>query len=162
MALTCAFSGHRPEKLPWGRNEEDPRCQALKILLERTLRQLCQEGCLQYYCGMAQGTDLYYLETLLRLREEFPLTVEAVVPCASQADRWPREERLRYLRDLGQCDRTTMLEEQYSIGSMLRRNQFMVDRSDILLTVFDGSPGGTAATVRYARSRGLRILALWK
>ncbi len=27
---TCCFSGHRPPRLPWGSNEADPRCLALK------------------------------------------------------------------------------------------------------------------------------------
>ena len=27
---TCSFTGHRPEKLPWRDNEEDPRCLELK------------------------------------------------------------------------------------------------------------------------------------
>jgi hypothetical protein len=38
----------------------------------------------------------------------------------------------------------------------------MVDHAQILMTVFDGSPGGTAATVRYAETKGLRILPLWR
>lgn len=162
MALTCAFSGHRPEKLAWGEDETDPRCMALKILMERELRQLCQEGCLRYLCGMARGTDLYYLEALCALREEFPLTVEAVVPCPSQSEAWTKEQQLRYLRGLSMCDKTTVLEECYSEGCMLRRNRYMVEHADILLTVFDGSPGGTAATVRYAKARGLRIISLWR
>jgi uncharacterized phage-like protein YoqJ len=160
--VTCAFSGHRPEKLPWGTDETDPRCLALKIQLERTLRQLCREGCLHYLCGMARGTDLYYLEALLSLRAEFPLTLEAVVPCPTQSDRWTGAERLRYTQDLGRCDRTTVLEPEYSPGCMLRRNRAMVDRADILLTVFDGSLGGTAATVRYAKEQGVKIMALWR
>ena len=162
MELTCAFSGHRPEKLPWGEDESDPRCAALKIRLEQELRKLCEAGCLRYLCGMARGTDLYYLEALLKLRAAYPLTVEAVVPCPSQSDSWPREEQLRYLRALGACDRTTVLEEKYSDGCMLRRNRYMVEHANILLTVFDGSPGGTAATVRYARSRGLQIISIWR
>ena len=35
--LTCCFSGHRPDKLPWGLNERDPRCAALKLSLTREL-----------------------------------------------------------------------------------------------------------------------------
>ena len=38
--MICAFTGHRPEHLPWGRDEDDPRCRALKILLRRTVQQV--------------------------------------------------------------------------------------------------------------------------
>ena len=31
---SCCFTGHRPDKLPWGENESDPRCLALKRRLE--------------------------------------------------------------------------------------------------------------------------------
>lgn len=27
---SCAFTGHRPKKFPWGCNEADARCAALK------------------------------------------------------------------------------------------------------------------------------------
>ena len=162
MELSCAFSGHRPEKLPWGTDETDPRCRALKIMITRELEKLCRSGCRRFYCGMSRGADMYFLEALTELRETWPLTLEAVVPCAVQSEYWIREDQLRYLGALKLCDRTTVLEDTYTAGCMLRRNRFMVDHSDILMTVFDGSPGGTAATVRYARSRGLRIVSIWK
>jgi hypothetical protein len=38
----------------------------------------------------------------------------------------------------------------------------MVDHAEILMTVFDGSPGGTAATVRYAQAKGRKIMPLWR
>ena len=28
--ICCAFTGHRPARLPWGAHESDPRCLALK------------------------------------------------------------------------------------------------------------------------------------
>ena len=28
--VTCSFTGHRPEKLPWGEDESDIRCAELK------------------------------------------------------------------------------------------------------------------------------------
>ena len=44
---------------------------------------------------------------------------------------------------------------------MLRRNRKMVDAADGLLTVYDGSPGGTGAAIDYARKRGKRVIGLW-
>ena len=32
-ATTCCFTGHRPNKLPWGEDERAPRCLALKARL---------------------------------------------------------------------------------------------------------------------------------
>lgn len=159
--MICAFSGHRPEKLPWGSDETDPRCIALKTRMEQELRKLCCRGCRHFLCGMARGCDLYYLEILAGLRSEYPLTLEAVIPCPSQAERWDETQQKNYLRLLGCCDKTTVLEERYSEGCMLRRNRYMIEHADILMTVYDGSPGGTAAAVRYAKARGVEIHPLW-
>ncbi len=47
-----------------------------------------------------------------------------------------------------------------SIEAYQRRNEFMVDASDALAAFFDGSPGGTANCVRYARSVGRRVVIM--
>ena len=39
---TCCFTGHRPDKLPWGTDESDPRCLALKARLEAEAAALTQ------------------------------------------------------------------------------------------------------------------------
>ena len=44
---------------------------------------------------------------------------------------------------------------------MLRRTRKMVDAADGLLTVYDGSPGGTGAAIDYARRRGKTVISLW-
>ena len=56
--MVCTFTGHRPEHLPWGRDEDDPRCRALKILLRRTVQQVYDRGFRTFLCGMAMGFDL--------------------------------------------------------------------------------------------------------
>lgn len=160
--MTCAFSGHRPEKLPWGSDEADPRCVALKILMERELRKLCEAGVRKFIFGMARGTDQYFLEILCRLRQEYPLTVTAAIPCLGQQKLWPKDEQRKYLVALGRCDETVILEDAYSEGCMLRRNRYMVEHAQILMTVYDGSGGGTGATAAYARARGLKIIPLWR
>ena len=45
---------------------------------------------------------------------------------------------------------------------MQMRNRHMVDQADLLLSVWDGSPGGTGSTVAYARRQGVPVRAVWR
>ena len=160
--MIVAFTGHRPEKLPWGDNESDPRCQALKIMMERRIRQAVCSGADTFLCGMARGCDLMFAEAVLRVREDFPgIRLEAWLPCRSQADGWKQETRIRYRRILSRCDAVRLVQDAYTPGCMLRRNRAMTDRADRLISVWDGSEGGTGSTVRYAQSQGKPVDGLW-
>lgn len=158
---TCCFTGHRPEKLPWGDRESDPRCAQLKRWLDRAVLECYQKGSRHFLCGMAQGADLYFCESALRLRQLYSdLRVEAAVPCRSQADRWPEADRSRYLRLLERCDLVTLVQEVYTPGCMMRRNRYMVERSSRIIAVYDGYPGGTRNTLLYALRRGLDVVQI--
>ena len=160
--MICGFTGHRPEKLPWGSDETDERCAALKQLLELRIRHHAAGGVNTFLCGMARGCDLYFAEAVLKLKGEgMNLRLEGMLPCDGQADRWPEEDRIRYENLLRQCDGVYLQQQTYSDGCMLRRNRTMVDRCDCLISVWDGSKGGTAATIRYAKARGIPIDSLW-
>ena len=155
--ITCCFTGHRPEKLPWGDNESSPDCAALKDRLARTLEGLYRRGFRHFISGMAQGCDLYFAEAALSLRERHPDTViEAAIPCPSQTKGWEEEVRARYQAILDRCDLETMVQQHYSQGCMFRRNRYMVDRSARIIAVYNGIPkGGTAQTLLYALGKGL-------
>ena len=158
---TCCFTGHRPEKLPWGSDEGGPRCVALKERLRDMLEEAYRAGYRHFISGMARGTDLYFCEAALALRDEQPgITVEAAIPCEEQAARWPEEERQRYFNLIGRCDLETMVQHHYARGCMLRRNRYMVDRSSRLIAVYDGMLGGTMYTLTYAMKQGLEVLIL--
>ncbi len=160
-AVTCCFTGHRPAKLPWGSRESDPRCLALRQELAMRLEGICLAGYTRFLCGMALGCDTYFAEAVLALRDSRPeIRLEAAVPCRTQADRWNREQQERYRGLLDRCDRVTVLQETYTPSCMLRRNEYMADRSSLLLACFNGSPGGTMNTILYARRRGLQILTI--
>ena len=161
--MICAFTGHRPERLPWGRNEDDLRCAALKTLLRRTVREVYDRGFHTFLCGMARGCDQYFAEAVLAARADGAQDAQlcALVPCPSQPDGWRAQEQARYRRLLADCDSVEVLEPVYSPGCMLRRNREMILRAQLLISVYDGSAGGTAATVRFARQQGVEILPLW-
>ena len=156
---SCAFTGHRPAKLPWGYREEDPRCLALKRRIRDAGESAYEEGYCHFLCGMAQGCDLYFCEAVLALRERYPeVTVEAAIPCPTQADAWPEAERDRYRELVARCDMETMVSDTYSSTCMQRRDRYMVDHAMLLIAAFDGTAGGTRYTVEYALRRGIEIV----
>ncbi len=157
--VSCCFSGHRPAKLPWGSNEDDARCAALKQRLRDVMEAAYQEGYRHFICGMAQGCDLYFCELALQMRQKYgDVSVEAAVPCPTQADGWTAAERLRRQQLLDACDVETMVQDHYSPDCMQRRNRYMVDHASLLIAVHDGQSGGTRRTIEYALRRGLAIV----
>ncbi|MGM9522764.1 MAG: SLOG family protein [Oscillospiraceae bacterium] len=161
IGSSCCFTGHRPEKLPWGDNENDPRCLALKESIYDAVSAVYASGIRHYICGMAKGCDMYFAEAVIELRDELTgITLEAAIPCESQSGGWSDEDRRRYFYIIHQCDTETLVQKEYTPDCMLRRNRYMVDNSSILIAAFDGAPGGTLQTINYALKRGLEVIKL--
>ena len=156
---TCCFTGHRPDKLPWGEREEDPRCLRLKERLVQAVEDAYISGCRHFICGMARGCDLYFAETVLALREqERDILLGCARPCETQADSWPEREQARYRSILDRCDLETLVQHRYDRFCMMRRNRYMADRSGRIVAVYNGVPkGGTYQTLAYAMKKGLDV-----
>lgn len=159
--ITCCFTGHRPEKLPWGSDERDPRCVALKARLREAVEAAYDRGMRRFICGMARGCDFYFAEIVLDLRRrKGDVSLEAAIPCRSQSSSWPPEERQRWRDLVEQCDERTLVQENYTRGCMLRRNRYMVDHSALVIAVYDGCSGGTMRTLEYAVRRQVPFVEL--
>lgn len=159
--ISCCFTGHRPGKLPWRYNEADPRCLSLKRRIADAAEAAYLEGYRHFLCGMALGCDLYFCECVLALRQiHGDVTVEAAIPCPTQADSWPADQQVRYHRLVDACDFGTLVSARYTSSCMQRRDRYMVDHASLLIAAFDGTAGGTRYTMQYAMSRGLSIVDL--
>ena len=160
---TCCFTGHRPDKLPWGEAEDDPRCLELKWQLDAALELAYQEGCRHFISGMARGADFYFAEAVLTMRERHSdVTLECARPCETQSHAWSQKDQERYDSILDRCNYETLVQHRYKRGCMMRRNRYMVNRSNRVLAVYDGVPeGGTSKTLDYALKQGLKIDVLW-
>lgn len=158
----CAFTGHRPARLPWGRTETDDRCVALKKALTVQIEKLVNAGVTDFLSGMAEGVDTWTALAVLALREKNPaLKLHCILPCKTQAEKWGASSQDLYYSILKQADSIIYVSREEHKGCMLERNRFMVAHAGFLLAV--GTPtgrSGTAATIRYAQKLGLEIITI--
>ena len=155
---TCAFTGHRPQSLPFGFNESDERCVALKQKLRNEIITLIEEnGVTHFISGMAIGVDMYAAEIVLGLKAKYNITLECAIPCETQAEKWSEPLRNRYFEIASKCDKETLLQQRYTPDCMHKRNRYMVDQADFIIAVWDGRVSGTSKTVRYAQHQGKPI-----
>ena len=130
-------------------------------MLSSLIRDKIENGFTHFLSGMAIGVDSYAAEIVLELRKEFPsITLEAVIPCANQASKWNAQQVEKYNKILSQCDSTTLLQMEYTPDCMEKRNRYMVDHSDCVIAVWNGSNSGTSKTVKYAMTKELPITIL--
>lgn len=154
----CAFTGYRPQKLPFGFNESVPACVALKAELRRRIEDLIGQGYAHFLSGGAMATDTWAAEAVLELKTKYPwIVLEMVSPFDGQADRWSAEYKARHDRLFDEADIVTVITHEYTKSCLFRRNRYLVENADLLLAVYDGQPGGTAMTVAYAREIGIAV-----
>lgn len=162
MGTTCAFTGHRPHKLPWKANENDPRCLELKALLAEQIAALSTAGITEYFCGMAEGTDLYCAKIVPTMREKNSAPkFRCLLPHEGQADRWIDSAWERYFSILKQADSVDYVSRQYYDGCIIDRNHRLVESAGLLLAGFNGvRRSGTGATVNYAQRLGRKVIVI--
>ena len=154
----CAFTGYRPQKMPFGFDESDPRCVDFKNRLKNTIHALYYCGYKHFISGGALGMDMFAAEAVVELREEYPeIILEMVSPFDAQAAKWSPELQARHDRLFEVADITTATGHEYTKGAMFTRNRYLVSNADLLLAAYDGQPGGTAMTIQNAKANGVRV-----
>ncbi|MCD8189753.1 MAG: DUF1273 domain-containing protein [Clostridiales bacterium] len=161
---TCCFTGHRPNHLPWGRDETRLLCVACKEQLAIEIERAYQEGFRQFLCGMAMGGDLLFAEAALACSALHPdLRLVAAIPCLDQTKGWPREQAERYQRILDRLpsSQQVLIQTERTRACMLRRDRYMVNQSQRIIALYDGkSAGGTRYTLGCALKRGLETVII--
>ena len=159
-AHTCAITGMRPHKLPF-REGDAYHIEIMRKMKDEILAAV-KRGYTTFLSGGAMGPDLWYAETVHELKWEYPsIKLALLLPCETQANRWPEHWRERYFNTLAHADDVTYISRAYTPSCMHERNRALVDRSSLLLAVYDSiSEGGTKYTMDYAKKRGVEIRQL--
>lgn len=154
-----AVTGHRPDKL----GGYGDKAQA--IVREVATRSLDHIKPDMVYTGMALGWDQAVAKAAIELKIPFI----AAVPFYGQQNAWPESSQVIYRQLLHQAADVVVVTEsdEYRPEYMQRRNQFMVDASNMLLALWNPEEkrGGTFNCIRYAESTkkgsGYHIYRAW-
>lgn len=152
--MIVAGTGHRPQKLGgFGIEARKHRIRVATRALEELRPSLL-------ISGMALGWDQALVIAALKL--EIPY--HAYIPGTWQANNWPESSRAAWAR---LCECATKVVDAsyggpYNIEAMQVRNMLMVDNCDHLAALWDGSSGGTANCLKYARSVNRPITNFWE
>lgn len=155
--MIVAGTGHRPVSL--GGHGIQTRL-ALGGLATEYLSQLQPDKVIS---GMALGWDQAVAGAAVALGIPFI----AAVPFASQAERWPRDSQALYYRLLNLAETVEIIGVLHhgSAAEVTRlmqvRNEWMVDRTNRMVALHDGSWGGTFNCLKYARKKGVPVDNLW-
>lgn len=149
--MIVAFTGHRPEKIG-GYKLPNPTYIKICQQIESTLKELKPEKVIS---GMALGVDQWAAYISYKLKIPFI----AAVPFINQESKWPTSSQETYNKLIKLASETIIVSDgEYSAKKMQIRNEWMVDRCDQLIAIWDGSAGGTGNCVNYAKSKNKVII----
>ncbi|HHX68342.1 MAG TPA: DUF1273 family protein [Gallicola sp.] len=166
---TCCFTGHRPDKLAGGYNWYHPENIELGNVIKTQVVELIENyGVYRFICGGALGVDQMAFAICHKLKKTYPnLHLILAIPFKNQDCVWKNKTDLqRYVQQKQQADEIIYVDElcdlRYKIDAdvpkgdyhphkMSRRNEYMVDHSQYIIAIWDGSKGGTGNCVRYAK-----------
>ena len=149
--MIVAVTGHRPQKLGGFTNQT---FNALTDLARDWLR-VNQPS--KVISGMALGWD----QALAQASVDLGIPLIAAVPFEGFESRWPITSQKAMARLLDQADEVEVVHLYPGNTALQLRNEWMVDRADKMLALWDGSWGGTFNCIKYAVKCGRPIENLW-
>ena len=75
------------------------------------------------------------------------------IPCKEQEKYYSEEEKKIYKKLYKKADEILLLSENYTKYCMLKRDEYMADRADVLMAYQKKETGGTAFTVKYFKKK---------
>jgi len=154
MNYIVAFTGHRPASLN-GYEAKDNK-ELLWALHERIEKLILENKANVFISGMALGIDTWAALSVLKLKEKYPyIKLICAIPCKDHSSKWVASSKKLWKEITSKADKVVYVsEEPFTKWCMQARNVWMCDNCNMVLSVWDGTEGGTANCVAYATKIG--------
>ncbi|MBQ9686159.1 MAG: DUF1273 family protein [Oscillospiraceae bacterium] len=134
----CAIIGCSPMCFPWGWDEEDEYCVAMKLVMMNRVTLLRSQGVTRFHVSMDSGVGLYAAEIINRLREtDSEIELHCYVPYEEQATKWTPELRDRYFNALSTCTEVVTVAYEKTVGCKFKAHLEAMRGADTVIAVYD-------------------------
>lgn len=177
--MNICFTGHRPNKLggyDWNTEYNQQIIKTLVDTIVNIIKNEPKDESFHFITGGALGVDqmAYCICDMIKTKSKYKkITTEIAVPFKDQSNAWfKQEDKVRYLYQLNKADKVTYVDEikeyqktktqigKYNAYKLQIRNEYMVDNSDLIIAVWDGSKSGTGNCVKYAEKLNKKIIII--
>lgn len=135
---TCAIIGCSPMCFPWGWDEADEYCAAMKLVLMNRITLARSQGVTRFHVSMDSGAGLYAAEIINRLREsDSGIELHCYVPYEEHATKWTPELRDRYFNTLAACSGVKNVSHEKSVGCEFRTHIRAIIDAGTVIAVYD-------------------------
>lgn len=147
----CCFTGHRPDKIELTETK-------IKVMLDKAIDKAIEKGYVTFITGMAMGVDIWAAEIVLEKRKNNEdIHLICALPHPGFDNRRRISEKIKFDNIVKKADLVKEINEYYYVGCYQIRNKWMVDRSGLVIAVFNGQKSGTKNTVDYAKKKGVEV-----
>lgn len=154
ISKSLAFTGHRPHRLN-GYNAKD-NYDLLIVLSELIEKHIVVNKVDTFISGMALGIDMWSARIVLKMKEKYPhIKLVCAIPCKDQFKIWKDEQVVwEWHQIVERADEVVYVsDEEYTPWCLQKRNEWMVDHAKFIISVWDGTKGGTFNCIRYAKKK---------
>lgn len=146
------LTGMRPAKLPCG-YDKNHECY---LYIKQSLTELYKKYEVnKIVSGMAQGFDQAGVEVAIEMNIPFV----AAVPFEGQESSWPAESQSYYNSLLSKSVELYVISDGgFANWKYQKRNEYIVNTSNMIISCWDGSNGGTKNCITYAKSKQINII----
>ena len=160
--INISFTGHRPNKI-YGYNIYSKQYEPLRDKLLEVFSYVEDKygEILNAYNGLALGFDTIAFEELYFSKRN--TNIIGCIPFEKQASKWNKEsveiynimkskcDEIVYVDTVDQYKVKNTIEGEYNVVKMMKRNELMIDNSNILISCWNHEKkGGTWSAIRYA------------
>ena len=175
--MNICFTGHRPNKLggyDWNTPKNKQIINKLRATIVSVIAHNINESNFHFIVGGALGIDQMAFNICDELRHLLSdITIEVAVPFQDQPNAWFNQlDKTRYFKQLQFANKVTYVDSlkkyqatkipigKYNPYKLQIRNEYMVDNSDLVIAIWDGSKSGTKNCIDYAKGLNKKIVII--